>query len=1210
MAKKELKLTVAEARRQADVGRGLVRLDEGVMKKLGIKQGDIVEIKGTRLTGAIAVKGYPEDRGLNVARMDGLIRRNAGTSIGEKVDVSKAEIKEAKKVTVAPAEPGIRIMASGVAIKRSLLGRPLVKGDVITPTALGETIPFGEDIFERMFGMLGAFGLGEIKFTVVDTNPTGMVLVTDLTEVKALPQAVEVPEVKAPAVTYEDIGGLKDEIQRVREMIELPLKHPELFDRLGIEPPKGVLLHGPPGTGKTLIAKAVANESDAYFVSLAGPEVMSKFYGESEARLREIFKEAEKNAPAILFIDELDAIAPKREEVTGEVERRVVAQLCTMMDGLKARGKVIVIGATNRPHALDPAIRRPGRFDREIVIGVPDRDGRKEILQIHTRGMPLAKDVDLDALANITHGFVGADLEALCKEAAMSSLRRILPEVKLEEKVIPPEVLEKLRVTKEDFDEGLKMVEPSAMREVLIEVPDVRWEDIGGLKEAKQELREAVEWPLKHPEAFKRMGIQPPRGILLYGPPGTGKTLLARAVATESEANFIAVKGPEMLCISGEVPIFTDFCGVIPIKELYENLKSTEKTEFLNIHMGVKKLKIPIHTFGVDDNGKIVKTLIERIYKLYVPKAYKLKFSDGNEITVSANQPFLAMQDNKIQWVKTESLHVNDSIAVPAVIGSFDKKVELEFPKYMHLRLVSDDEDNRYVKIFSTKTITKLPKRLTPELAEFLGWFVAEGNVSKKWVAICNADPKNQKRISELFRIFVPKKRIAKRPSKITVYSTPLVVFLESLFEMPLRKKSYRIKVPSILFKGPKELIGSFLKGAYSGDGHIDDKKIEYGTMSRKLAEGIVYLLTILGIKCKYWRRKDGLYLITISGKLEMQKFKQAVYGGCDGENVRRYYNARYVIPDISDVIRIAKTRLDLHYGREIPEGLFEGIINKRKRCGRIRLKRMFEYLDKYATPKFKSSEIYRTLKILAEGELRWVRIVAKEPAEPQWMYDVETENSSFIGGNLPLILHNSKWVGESERAVRETFRKARMAAPSIIFFDEIDAVVPRRGSGIGDAHVTERVISQLLTELDGLEKLENVVVMAATNRPDLIDPALLRAGRFDRLVLVPAPDKKARLEIFKIHTKGMPLAKDVNLETLATEAEGYAGSDIEAICREAAMLVLRKDIKGKEVSMKHFRDAMKKIKPTITPEIEKSYETFGERYGKRLAEEVTRMHY
>ena len=756
MAKEELKLTVAEARRQADVGRSLVRLDEAAMKKLGLKQGDIVEVVGTKPTGAIALRSYPEDRGLNIVRLDGLIRHNAGTSIGEKVTVRKAEVKEAKSVTIAPTDPHVRFMAPGEVIKRNLLGRPVTKGDLLTPTPPEEPVHVDADTeFARLIGdffghMALPFGFGEVRFTVVNTSPAGTALVTDMTRVEVLPEAVEVEKVRVPAVTYEDIGGLKDELQRVREMIELPLKHPELFDRLGIEPPKGVLLHGPPGCGKTLIAKAVANESRANFISIAGPEIMSKWYGESEARLREIFERAQKEAPSIVFIDEVDTIAPKREEVTGEVERRVVATLCTALDGLKARGKVIVIGATNRPHALDPAIRRPGRFDREIVISVPDRAGRKEILQIHTRGMPLAKDVDLDRYADITHGFVGADLEALCKEAAMSALRCILPEVKLEEEVIPAEVLEKLQVTKEDFDNALKMVEPSAMREVLVEVPRVHWEDVGGLEGAKQALREAVEWPLRYPDAFKRMGVEPPRGVFLYGPPGTGKTLLARAVATESEANFIAIKGPEML----------------------------------------------------------------------------------------------------------------------------------------------------------------------------------------------------------------------------------------------------------------------------------------------------------------------------------------------------------------------------------------------------------------------------------------------------------------------------SKWVGESERAVRETFRKAKMASPAIIFFDEIDAVVPRRGSGIGDAHVTERVISQMLTELDGLEKLENVVVLAATNRPDLIDSALLRPGRFDRLVLVPAPDKHARLEIFKIHTRGMPLGKDVSLEKLAEESEGYVGSDIQAICREAAMMVLRKDIKGKEVRMEHFREAMAKLKPTVTPEIARGYEAFGERVRKQLGEEVGRMHY
>ncbi len=747
MPEKELKLTVAENSHQPDVGRGLARIPDHAAERLGISPGDVVEVQGTKVTGVIAMKGFSEDRGLDIIRIDGIIRHNAGTSIGEKVLVRKAEVKEAKKVSLAPASPGIRISVPGEVMRRNLLGRPLTRGDLITTASLRRG--FGEPFIEQIFGSFleeTPLGLGEMKFIVVSTVPPGIVLVVDSTEIEVLPEAVAVKETKVPAVTYEDIGGLKEELKRVREMIELPLKHPELFDRLGIEPPKGVLLYGPPGTGKTLIAKAVANESGANFVSINGPEVMSKWYGESEARLRKIFEDAEKNAPSIVFIDELDAIAPKREEVTGEVERRVVATLCTALDGLKSRGKVIVIGATNRPNALDPAIRRPGRFDREIEIGVPDRDGRKEILQIHTRGMPLAKDVDLDRLADITHGFVGADLEALCKEAAMSALRRILPKINLEEKTIPPEVLEELQVTKEDFENGLKVVEPSAMREVMLEVPNVRWSEVGGLEEAKKDLREAVEWPLKYPDTFKRMGIEPPKGILLFGPPGTGKTLLARAVATESEANFIAVKGPELL----------------------------------------------------------------------------------------------------------------------------------------------------------------------------------------------------------------------------------------------------------------------------------------------------------------------------------------------------------------------------------------------------------------------------------------------------------------------------SKWVGESEKGVREVFRRAKTASPAIIFFDELDALVPRRGSGFGDAHVTERVISQLLTEMDGLEKLENVVVIGATNRPDLIDPALLRPGRFDRLVYVPPPDEKARLEILKIHTKKMPLAKDVSLEQLAKETENYSGSDLAALCREAAMLALRKDINAKEVTMEHFRETMKKVRPSLTPETEEVYRSFLTRTRSEMKKEAT----
>ncbi|KXB07799.1 hypothetical protein AKJ58_01725, partial [candidate division MSBL1 archaeon SCGC-AAA385D11] len=693
-----------------------------------------------------------QDRGLDIIRMDGLERRNAGVSIGEKVTIKKAEIKEAEKVTIAPAQKQIRIMGSGDAIKRSLLGRPVTKGNLITPTGLHKRAEWSRDsIIDRFFGstfgkMPSSFGLGEIKFVVTHSNPGGIVMITEKTQVNVSTRPAEIEKLEAPTVTYEDIGGLDAEIERVREMVELPLRHPELFDRLGIEPPKGVLLHGPPGTGKTLIAKAVANESDANFQAINGPEIMSKFYGESEKRLREIFEEAEKNTPSIIFIDEIDAIAPKREEVTGDVERRVVSQLLTLMDGLEARGKTVVIAATNRVNAIDPALRRPGRFDREISIGIPSRDGREEILQIHTRGMPLAEDVDLSELADITHGYVGADLAALAREAAMNSLRKILPEINLEDKAIPQEVLENLEVSGENFDAAVRQIEPSAMREVLVQVPDTHWEYIGGLEDVKQQLREAVEWPLTNPESFERLGIEAPRGIMLYGPPGTGKTMLTRAVATESKSNFVSIKGPELL----------------------------------------------------------------------------------------------------------------------------------------------------------------------------------------------------------------------------------------------------------------------------------------------------------------------------------------------------------------------------------------------------------------------------------------------------------------------------SKWVGESEKAVRETFRKARAAAPTVVFFDEIDAMVPRRGARIGDSGVGERVISQLLTELDGLEKLKNVVVIGATNRPELIDPALLRPGRFDRIIMTPAPDEKARREIFKIHTERIPLAEDVNLEELAKKTEGYTGADIEAVCKESAMLALGENLEAGKVKKEHLEEALKNVKPTVNDEIMESYKEFGEKYGKQIGERIT----
>jgi len=706
----EAQLRVGDAR-QRDVGRGIARIDQRTMQRLDISAGDVIEIVGKRTTSAIAWPAYSEDQNRDIIRIDGFTRKNAGVAINEYVMVRPTKVKTALGLTLAPVDMRLNVDEDFTNfVKNRLMERTLVEGDTTLVMMLGHAIPF----------------------TVTKTRPHGIVKVTAETRLTILNEPT--PEGKGlPRTTYEDIGGLHEEIQRVREMVELPLRHPELFQRLGIDPPKGVMLHGPPGCGKTLLARAVANESEANFFSINGPEIMSKFYGESEARLREIFQQAQQNAPSIIFIDELDAIAPKREEVTGEVERRVVAQLLALMDGLSGRGNVIVIGATNRPGALDPALRRPGRFDREIEIGVPDKQGRHEILQIHTRGMPLAEDVDLKKLSEMTHGYTGADVAALGRETAMKALRRYLPQINLEEERIPPSVLEKMEVKMEDFMNGYKEVTPTAMREVYIEVPTVHWDDIGGLDDVKQDLKEAVEWPIRNPEIFRRLGIKPPKGILLYGPPGCGKTLLARAVATESEANFITIKGPEVF----------------------------------------------------------------------------------------------------------------------------------------------------------------------------------------------------------------------------------------------------------------------------------------------------------------------------------------------------------------------------------------------------------------------------------------------------------------------------SKWVGESEKAIREVFRKARMAAPSVVFFDEMDSLAPRRGLGFADSGVTERVISQLLTEMDGIVTLEDIVVIAATNRPDIVDPAVLRPGRFDRLIYVPEPNEKSRLQIFKIYTKNMPLAKDVDPAILAVTAKNYSGADIDALCREAAMYALRKDVNAKEVKMTDFQEAMKRIGPSITPDMEKWYKSF-----------------
>ena len=538
-----IRLQVAAAR-QEESGQGIARMPRSAFQALGITEGDVIEIIGKRTTAAIAVQAYDEDQSLEVVRLDGLQRGNAETGSGEHVTIRRAEARPATRVVFAPAQREMRLQGPAQALQRNFFRKPLVAGDIVATTGQQPVSNMPPEV-RRMFNA-PAYALTQIRLTVVSTNPKGIVCIDENTEVELRAEFEELRDGRA-VVNYDDVGGIGDTIQQLREMVELPLRYPELFTRLGVDPPKGVLLHGPPGTGKTRLAQAVANESDATFITINGPEIMGSGYGESEKRLREVFEEASKNSPAIIFIDEIDSIAPKRSQVAGEAEKRLVAQLLTLMDGLEARSNIVVIAATNRPDAIDEALRRPGRFDREIVIGVPDEKGRREILAIHTRGMPLGDKVDLGELARTTHGFVGADIAALAREAAIEAVRRIMPRLDLDAREVPPEVLEDLMVTREDFMAALKRVQPSAMREVMVQVPNVGWDDIGGLGEATEKLKEGIELPLKNPEAFRRLGIRPAKGFLLFGPPGTGKTLLAKAVAKEAEANFISMKSSDLL---------------------------------------------------------------------------------------------------------------------------------------------------------------------------------------------------------------------------------------------------------------------------------------------------------------------------------------------------------------------------------------------------------------------------------------------------------------------------------------------------------------------------------------------------------------------------------------------------------------------------------------------------------------------------------------
>ncbi len=1204
--KKEAVLRVAEAYYR-DVGRSIARIDPEVMEELGLQSGDIIEIIGKESVPAIVWPGYPEDRGKRIIRIDGSLRSNAGVGIDDRVRIRKVEAKPAEKIVIAPTEP-VRIMGGEAYLLRLLEGRPVKRGQKIRVEVFGHVL----------------------TFVIVSTKPSGVVIVNRNTVIDLKEKPVEEVRRNVPNVTYEDIGGLKRELRLVREMIELPLKHPELFQRLGIEPPKGVLLYGPPGTGKTLIAKAVANEVDAHFISISGPEIMSKYYGESEQRLREIFEEAKENAPSIIFIDEIDAIAPKREEVTGEVERRVVAQLLTLMDGLEARGDVIVIGATNRPDAIDPALRRPGRFDREIEIGVPDREGRKEILQIHTRGMPIepdyskadvlkvlrkmkeeGKDVDkfiekvenatseeeivkilkedeeifnevknrlidlmLEELADLTVGFVGADLAALAKEAAMHALRKRIErgEIDIEAEEIPEEVLENLKVTKEDFMEALKLIEPSAMREVLVEVPKVTWDDVGGLEHAKQELREAIEWPLKYPDIYRATGIKPPKGVLLYGPPGTGKTLLAKAVANEANANFISVKGPELLSkwvgesITGDELVLAKINGklrVLTAEELYERWMEGDEIE------------IPCVRF---DEKRVVFSKLERVSRhRRRSEIYEIRTRSGRTVKVTADHSVFTVKNGEITVVPTSELRRGDWVIVPQRIPDLDCN-EIEGVK------------------------------INGDLALLIGLYIAEGTMNKDRVRIHTRDEEVIEKLNEICERLGLEGRYYEDGS----YHIKGLKFFE---HFGVGAKNKRLGDALSL---RRDLLAKVLMGYFSGDGsfylkdHGRSAFIEAITVSRELANELLVALQRFGIvaniKVRRNRKGNVEYRIMIGRSEFIRAFAEHI-GFIQKRKMvklnefllsRKWTRGRTDVPaEIVGSSHVVCDRTALKLGYVVGELFFDKIVSIR------RLNRNDEY-------------VYDLVEV-AEGQ-------------------------NFIAGGI--VVHNS------EKHVREMFRKAKQVAPCILFFDEIDALAPRRGMG-GDTHVTERVVSQLLTELDGIEELKDVFVIAATNRPDMIDPALLRPGRIERHVYIPPPDKEGRKEIFKIHLRGKPLAyddedvrkaaerlgmnvksvedmkklseeerrkleeaiRDVICEWLAERTERYTGADIEAVCREAGMLAIREAIRpgmtkeeAKEIANRiritreHLKKAIERVKPSLTEEDLKRYEKIAEDFRRMYA--------
>ena len=1240
----EVRLKVVEAL-QDDAYKGIARIDPSLMRALGLNRGDVILIKGERESVAIVDRAYPADVGEGIIRIDGLIRRNAKTSVGEVVVVKKAGIKPAAKISIAPAQQGIIVHGDPEMFKNGLLGRAVVKGDILSLGGAQRRRDLMSDGFPDIFGDINSlfgsnFGFGgfhQLKFMVVSTTPGQPCVVTEDTEVVVHQKAVEVSEEDVPDVTYEDIGGLSDELKKIREMVELPLKHPEIFDKLGIEPPKGVLLHGPPGTGKTLLAKAVANEVEANFVLLNGPECMSKWYGESEKRIRDIFEEAEKHAPSIIFIDEIDAVAPKREDVQGEVERRVVSQLLTMMDGLKSRGKIIVIGATNRVNSIDPALRRPGRFDREIEINVPDKEGRLSILKIHTRNMPLAKNVNLEVLAGKTHGFVGADLSALAKEAAMGVLRKILPELKLEDDAeIPKEVLDKIIISAEDFDGALKVVRPSAMREVLVETSNVKWNDIGGLEKTKQALKEAVEWPIKYGSSFKRLGIRPPRGILLYGPPGTGKTLLAKAVANESEANFIHIKGPSLLSmwVGESLPYNEELIvkegGIVKkmkIGDIVENKlnvqvmafdrdkrikfakvndyikhKSTGKLMEVTTRTGRKIRVTDYHSLFSFVNGKLAdvptSSLIAGESYIAVPKNLNLPreiiesiniydyFKNDEDIFVSNVQEQL-IKAKKICGLDESArvLGVSKKYLADIIAGNLPVSIE-KFDELMRKAGVVLDFNSIKLKLKGSVHEYSSILKLDKDLWRLIGLWIAEGDFNGYTIRIHNRNEEIREDVRRICNKY--NFSISEMEKSVTINSLFLQKVFKNVFGLKGGAESKRL--PALAFVLDKESKANLLKGYFSGDGSIHEVErgkfhIEAGTISKELANELLYLFLDFGIVATCYNKPERTgsttYRISILGVKNFEKFSEIGFiDKIRNDRVKKHIESRKwsrsdLIPLSGELYELASQNCSAY--------------STNKSIGKEMLKGMLVCVDKDKT---KHKEYWD----LVDGDIYLDLVTEIKPLEnEEFVYDVSVpDGQNFIAGFGGIIAHNS------EKGVRKVFERARQVSPCVVFFDEIDALAGRRGIDFGNK-ATERVLNQLLAEMDGLEGLKDVTIIAATNRPDMLDPALLRPGRFDRIILVDIPDEESRKQILQVHLKNTPLTGDAKIDELLKLTDGFVGADIEGLVREASITALRRDISSDKVAMKDFEEALKKVRPSVSEETAKRYKKVEEYYIKNV---------